>query len=406
MDPRRIVIAVTGGIAAYKIPELVRVLTGAGHATRCVMTREACEFVSPLVLQTLSQHPVGSSLFGGMESGEIDHIALADWADLIIVAPATANTIAKLSIGITDDLVTAVLLATQAPILLAPAMNVNMWKHAATVSNMASLRERGLHVVGPTSGELACGWEGEGRMSSPEEIAATAERVLTAPSLEGQVVLVTAGGTEEPIDTVRSITNRSSGKMGFAIAAEASRRGAEVILVAGTTSLPTPDGVRRVDVRTALDMFETVMHELPSVGVVIKAAAVADFRPAHSIGHKIKKETLDPDSSLRIDLVENPDILAEVCRSDRYKTGDCVVVGFAAESRDVVPAAQRKLMRKGCDFVVANDVSRRDAGFNVDDNAVSFVWPEGEVEELALLPKERVAGEILDRVEKTLGGRS
>jgi phosphopantothenoylcysteine decarboxylase/phosphopantothenate--cysteine ligase len=406
MDPRRIVIAVTGGIAAYKIPELVRVLTAAGHAMRCVLTTEATQFVSPLVLQTLTHHSVGSSLFESNQTGEIDHIALADWADLVIVAPATANLLAKLHHGITDDLVTAVILATRAPVLVAPAMNVNMWDQPATAANVSALRERGLHVVGPESGELACGWQGEGRMSAPEEIARVADRVMTAPSLAGQVVLVTAGGTEEPIDAVRSITNRSSGKMGFAIAAEAVRRAAEVILVSGVTSLDTPGGVRRIDVRTSLDMRDTVMRELPTVGVVIKAAAVADFRPAEAVEGKIKKEDLDPDSGLRIELVENPDILAEICRSERHRRGECVVVGFAAESHDVIPAAQRKLARKGCDFIVANDVSRGDAGFNVDDNAVSFVWPEGEVEELALLSKDRVASEILDRVEKLLGGRS
>ncbi len=414
MDPRRIVIAVAGGIAAYKVPELVRVLTGAGHSTRCVLTSAATQFVSPLVLESLTQHAVGSSLFssgsgpggsGGSGTGEIDHIALADWADLVIVAPATANLLAKINLGITDDLVTAVLLATRAPILVAPAMNVNMWQHPATVANVAALRERGLHLVGPESGDLACGWHGEGRMSAPEDIARAADCVLTAPSLAGQTVLVTAGGTEEPIDAVRSITNRSSGKMGFAIAEEAARRGAEVVLIAGPTSLSTPSDVRRIDVRSALDMRDAVMSELPTASVVIKAAAVADFRPASAFERKIKKEDLDPEAGLRLELVENPDILVEVCRSERYRRGNCVVVGFAAESHDVIPAAQRKLKRKGCDFIVANDVSRSDAGFNVDDNAVSFVWPDREVEELALLSKERVAGEVLDRVEKLLGGR-
>jgi phosphopantothenoylcysteine decarboxylase/phosphopantothenate--cysteine ligase len=409
MDPRRIVIAVTGGIAAYKIPELVRVLSAAGHATRCVLTSEATQFVSPLVLQTLSQHPVASSLFSddsAGQDGEIDHIALADWADLVIVAPATANILAKLNLGITDDLVTAVLLATQAPVLLAPAMNVNMWSHPATAANVSALRSRGVHFVGPESGELACGWQGEGRMSPPEEIARMASQVMTAPSLIGQVVLVTAGGTEEPIDAVRSITNRSSGKMGFAIAAEASRRGAEVILVSGVTGLETPGGVDRIEVRSSLEMRDAVMAQLPRANVVIKAAAVADFRPANASELKIKKEDLNSDSPLRIELVENPDILAEVSRSERHRRGECVVVGFAAESHDVIPASQRKLERKGCDFIVANDISRSDSGFNVDHNAVSFVWPEGEVEELALLPKDRVAAEVLDRVEKLLGGRS
>jgi phosphopantothenoylcysteine decarboxylase/phosphopantothenate--cysteine ligase len=405
MDPRRIVLAVTGGIAAYKVPELVRALTGAGHACRCVLTSEATRFVSPLVLETLSQHPASDDLFSSGEGGVIDHIALADWADLVIVAPATANVIAKLAHGITDDLVTAVLLATQSPVLIAPAMNVNMWDHPATQSNLAQLKERGVATVGPDAGELACGWQGEGRMSSPGAIAEAAERMLTAPSLVGQVVLVTAGGTAEPIDAVRSVTNRSSGKMGFAIVREALRRRAEVVLVAGQTSLETPAGARRIDVGSALEMHAAVMRELPRAGVVIKAAAVADFRPASPSKLKIKKEDLEPDSGIQIELIPNPDILKDVCAKVAASGGRQVVVGFAAESHDVIPAAQRKLARKGCDFIVANDVSREDAGFNVDENAVTFVWPGGEIEELALLPKGRVAAELLDRVEKLLGER-
>ncbi|MDP6977693.1 MAG: bifunctional phosphopantothenoylcysteine decarboxylase/phosphopantothenate--cysteine ligase CoaBC [Myxococcota bacterium] len=402
MDPRRIVVAVSGGIAAYKAPELVRVLTGAGHLVRCVLTREAPRFVSPLVLETLSQQPAGDDLFDS-RSGEIDHIAVADWAELIIVAPTTANLIAKLAHGITDDLVTAVILATRAPVLIAPAMNVNMWEDEITQRNLALLRDRGFETVGPDAGELACGWQGEGRMSDPGVIAEAAYRVLTAPSLHGQRVIVTAGGTSEPIDAVRSITNRSSGKMGFAIAAEAARRGATVVLVAGETPLATPTGVERVAVSSALQMHEVVLRELASAQVVIKAAAVADFRPRQTSERKIKKEDLGPDAGLQIDLVRNPDILADVCREVKQTGGRQVVVGFAAESHDVIPAAQRKLERKGCDLIVANDVSRTDAGFNVDENAVSFIWPEGEIEELALLPKARVAAELLDRVEKLLG---
>ncbi|MCP4035562.1 MAG: bifunctional phosphopantothenoylcysteine decarboxylase/phosphopantothenate--cysteine ligase CoaBC [bacterium] len=405
MDPRRIVLAVTGGIAAYKTPELVRLLTTAGHSVRCVLTKEATRFVSPLVLEALSQHPAGSDLFDS-KSGEIDHIALADWADLVIVAPATANVMAKFAHGITDDLVTAVALATQAPLLIAPAMNVNMWKHEVTQSNLARLRERGVQTVGPDEGELACGWQGEGRMSDPCVIAEAAARVLTAPSLAGEVVLITAGGTAEPIDAVRSVTNRSSGKMGFALVAEAVRRGAQVTLVAGETALETPAGAQRIEVGSALEMHEVVMRELARASVVIKAAAVADFRPRSASDLKIKKEDLAPDAGLHLDLVPNPDILAEVCAEVKRTGAKKVVVGFAAESHDVIPAAQRKLARKGCDFIAANDVSRGDAGFNVDENAVTFVWPDGEIEELALLPKEQVAGELLDRVEKLLGERS
>jgi phosphopantothenoylcysteine decarboxylase/phosphopantothenate--cysteine ligase len=401
MDPRRIVLAVTGGIAAYKIPELVRTLTAAGHSCRCVLTPEACRFVSPLVLETLTRHTAGTDLFASGENAEIDHIAVADWAELVIVAPATANLIARMNHGIADDLVTAVLLATRAPVLIAPAMNVNMWNHPATVANVASLMKRGVDRVGPDSGELACGWEGEGRMSDPAAIAEAAEVLLTPTSLAGEVVLVTAGGTGEPVDAVRRLTNHSSGKMGFAIASEAARRGASVILVAGLTSLATPAGVRRVDVETAIEMREAVMADVDHASIVVKAAAVADFRPANPGQRKIKKEDLAKGEGLTLELIPNPDILAEVSKL----AGDRVVVGFAAESHDVIAAAQRKLARKGCDLIVANDVSRTDAGFNADDNAVSFVWPNGEVDELALLPKERVACELLDRVEKLLGER-
>jgi phosphopantothenoylcysteine decarboxylase/phosphopantothenate--cysteine ligase len=240
-------------------------------------------------------------------------------------------------------------------------------------------------------------------MSDPQVIAEAAARILTAPSLAGQTVLVTAGGTAEPIDAVRSVTNRSSGKMGFAIVEESLRRGAEVILVAGQTALATPIGARRIDVGTALEMHEVVLRELENASVVIKAAAVADFRPASPVEHKIKKEDLGSEAGIRLDLIPNPDILMDVCAKVAAQGSKQIVVGFAAESHDVVPAAQRKLARKGCDFIVANDVSRGDAGFEVDENAVTFVWPGGAIEELALLPKSRVAAELLDRVEKLLG---
>ena len=401
MEPRRILLAVTGGIAAYKTPELVRVLRRRGHAVRCVLTENARRFVSPLVLQTLSGESVRSDLFDPGEENEIDHIRLADWAELVIVAPATANTLAKMCHGIADELVTTLLLACRAPVLVAPAMNVHMWSHAATRANWALLRERGVRSVGPEPGELACGREGLGRMAEPEEIAAAAERALGPDTLLGQRVLVTAGGTAEPIDAVRSITNRSSGRMGFAVAAEAARRGAEVTLIAGPGSLATPAGVRRIDVETALEMREAVMGELPEAHIVVKAAAVADFRPAKREVRKIKKESLEADEELTLKLVANPDILAEVCQ----RKGDRVVVGFAAESHDVVEAARRKIARKGCDLLVANDISRADAGFDVDTNAVFFVTPSGEVEETALLSKQAVAAQILDRVQKLQRGR-
>jgi phosphopantothenoylcysteine decarboxylase/phosphopantothenate--cysteine ligase len=399
---RRVLLAVSGGIAAYKVPELVRALDRAGHAVRCVLSEAATHFVSPLVLQTLTREPVRSSLLDPGEEGRIGHIDLADWAEAVVVAPATANVLAKLAAGIADDLVTTVLLATRAPVLVAPAMNVNMWEHPATQANLATLRARGVACVGPDAGALACGWEGAGRMSEPAEIAGAVELLLGTRSLAGEQVVVTAGGTREPIDGVRALVNRSSGKMGFALAAEAARRGAEVTLVAGPASLATPAGVRRVDVETALDMRAAVLGELPRASVVVMAAAVADFRPADPVAGKLKKEDLAPGAGLELRLVENPDILAEISR----ERGSRIVVGFAAESRDLIAAARRKLARKGCDLLVANDVSRSDAGFESDRNAVALLSPDGQVEQLPLLDKREVAARIWDRIEKLRGARA
>jgi phosphopantothenoylcysteine decarboxylase/phosphopantothenate--cysteine ligase len=396
---RRILVAVSGGIAAYKVPELVRALDRSGHELRCVLTEAATAFVSPLVLQTLTRQPVRSRLLDPGEEGRIGHIDLADWAELVVVAPATANLLAKLAAGIADDLVSTVLLATRAPLLVAPAMNVNMWEHPATTANLATLRTRGVACVGPGVGALACGWEGTGRMSEPAEIAEAVELALGTRSLAGERVLVTAGGTREPIDAVRALVNRSSGKMGFALASEAARRAAEVVLVAGPCALATPAGVRRIDVETALEMRAAVHAELPAASVVVMAAAVADFRPADPVAGKLKKEDLAAGAGLELRLVENPDILAEISR----ERGARIVVGFAAESRDVIAAARRKLARKGCDLLVANDVSRSDAGFESDRNVVALLSPDGEVEELPLLDKSEVAARIWDRIEKLCG---
>ena len=343
MEPRRILLAISGGIAAYKTPELVRVLRRAGHEVRCALTPAAQRFVSELSLQAVSGERVRVDLFDAGEEGEIDHIGLADWADLVLVAPCTANLMAKMAHGLADDLVSTVLLATQAPILIAPAMNVNMWSHPATQANLETLRSRGVSRVGPDAGELACGWEGLGRMSDPSEIAAAVEARLKPKSLAGERVLVTAGGTAEPIDTVRSITNRSSGKMGFAIATEAARRGAEVVLVAGVTALPTPYGVRRVDARSALEMRDAVLAEFESASIIVKAAAVADFRTEKAVDQKIKKEALKDGGRFSLDLIQNPDILAEISQ----RKGDRTVVGFAAESHDVAAAAPSQTRTQG-----------------------------------------------------------
>jgi len=401
MRPRRVLVAASGGIAAYKVPELVRALRTAGHAVRCALTPAATGFVSPLVLQTLSEQPVRTELFDAEQEGRIDHIALADWAEAVVVAPATANLLARLAHGLADDLVTTLLLATRAPVLVAPSMNVNMWRHPATQRNVELLRERGVRFVGPEAGWLACGWEGEGRMAPPADVAAAVELALGPPGLRGETVLVTAGGTREPLDAVRALTNRSSGKMGFAVAREAARRGATTVLVAGPSPLPTPAGVRRVDVETALEMRDAVQAELPAATVVVMAAAVSDFRPARAEAGKIKKEELPEGAGMTLALVRNPDILAEVAASREGRT----VVGFAAEAGDPVAAARRKLERKGCDLMVANDVSRAGSGFDTDTNAVWLVWPGGEVEELPLTTKAEVAEHLLDRVEKLREGR-
>ena len=399
MPERRILVAVTGGIAAYKLPELVRALRRAGHAVRCAMTPEATRFVTPLVLQTLSGASVRTQLLDPAEEGEIDHIALADWAELVIVAPATAHALAKLAHGLADDLPAAIGLATRAPILVAPAMNVNMWEHPATQANVVALGARGVHRIGPESGELACGWEGAGRMAEPAAIAAEASRLLGPRSLVGEVVLVTAGGTREPVDAVRFVGNRSSGRMGYAVAEEAARRGAEVVLVSGPTALATPPGVRRVDVETALEMRDAVLGALERATIVVKTAAVADFRPREAAAGKLRKEDLPEGAGLTLELVRNPDILAEVCA----RKGGRIVVGFAAESGDLVATARRKLARKGCDLLVANDVGGAEAVFDAEESAVVFVRPGGEVEELPRLAKREVAAQLLDRVEKLRG---
>jgi len=407
MNGRRVLLVVGGGIAAYKVPELVRALRQAGCQVRCALTRAAAAFVSPLVLQSLTGQPLRRSLLSAGEEGQIGHIELADWAELVLIAPASANLLARMAGGHADDLPTAVLLATRAPLLAAPAMNVNMWEHPATRANVALLRQRGVHFAGPESGELACGWQGSGRMSEPAALAAQAALLLGTRSLAGARVLVTAGGTRERLDAVRVLANRSSGKMGFAVAAEAARRGAEVVLVAAPCALPTPAGVRRVNVESALEMREAVRAEAPGAAVVVMSAAVADFRPARPQSHKIKKEELAEDAGLHIELLRNPDILAELCAARPAPAPGApptpIVVGFAAESRDLLAAARRKLARKGCDLLVANDIRQPGGGFESDENAVVLLDAAGGAEELPRLPKSQVAAHLWDRVEKLRG---
>jgi phosphopantothenoylcysteine decarboxylase/phosphopantothenate--cysteine ligase len=392
---RRVVVGVAGGIAAYKAAELVRALVKAGAEVRVVMTEAAQKFITPLTLQALSQHPVATDTFDLTQEATIGHIQLADTAELLVIAPATADVIARLAHGMANDLLTTVALACRAPLLLAPAMNVNMWRHPATQANLKTLVERGAHTVGPDAGELACGWVGEGRMIEPPVIAARCVELLGRRDWAGRRVLVTAGPTYEPIDPVRFVGNRSTGKMGFAIAARAARRGAEVTLVAGPTALATPPGVRRIDVETASQMREATLQAVDGTAMVVMTAAVADYRPASPAPQKLKKSALG--DAPAIALAKNPDILAEL------KGRAPVVVGFAAETEDVERHAAEKLAQKGCDLIVANDVSEAGSGFGTDTNRVILLARDGSVDRLPQLTKDEVADRILDRARALLG---
>lgn len=385
-----IVLGVTGGIAAYKAVELLRLLTKAGADVHVIMTRGAMEFVTPLTFQTLSMNPVSTSLFNLLSEREIGHIALADRADLVIIAPATANIVAKLANGIADDMLTTTVMATRAPVLIAPAMNVNMYQSPAYKENEAKLKGRGVLFVEPVRGLLACGWEGEGKLQEPQVIFEEVLTALTPKDLAGEKVLVTAGPTREEIDPVRFISNHSSGKMGYAIARAARRRGAEVTLVTGPTSLDEPYGVAVTQVVSACGMREAVLARATGSTIIIKAAAVADFRPAVRADVKIKKAT----GAKSVELVRNPDILKELGRIE----GERLLVGFAAETGDLLKNAAKKLVEKNLDMVVANDISQSGAGFDVDTNIVRLLFRGGRVEELPILGKDELADVILDRV--------
>jgi phosphopantothenoylcysteine decarboxylase/phosphopantothenate--cysteine ligase len=389
---RRVVLGITGGIAAYKSAELCRGLIGAGADVHVVMTQAAQRFVGATTFEALSGNPVGSDLFRAAEPGVIEHIRLADLAELIVVAPATASFLARLAHGLADDLLGAVLLASQAPVLVAPGMNVNMWQHPATQDNLELLKKRGVHFVGPDEGDLACRTYGTGRMAEPTAILEAAGGVLLPSDLAGRRVLVTAGATREPLDPVRFLSNRSTGKMGFALARAAAGRGAEVTLVCGPHHLRPPAGVTCVDVETAEEMAEAVLTRADAMDMVIKAAAVADWRPETVAAGKLKK--LDAGDTQDIALRRTTDILAELGR--RRQSTRPVLVGFAAETGDPVAEAGRKLREKGCDLVVANDVSGPDAGFAADTNRVVLVRPDSAPERLSLASKNEVAHQIID----------
>jgi len=395
-----IALGVTGGIGAYKAVEIARGLQKNGHEVVAVMTRSARRFVGPLTFEAITRREVITDQFKPGANADIEHIAIASGIDLLLVAPATANTIAKFANGLADDFLSALFTATRAPVLVAPAMNTNMFEHPAVVKNMETLIARGVHVVDPGSGYLACGWIGKGRLAEPDEVVAAAEQVLRqsgSTMLAGRRVLVTAGPTFEDIDPVRYVGNRSSGRMGYAIAAEALRRGATVTLVTGPTHLPPPVAADVIKVRSAAEMHAAVMARADDQEVVIMAAAVADYSPADPAGQKVKKA----DAPLTITLNRTRDILGDLGRLTSRTSGRPVLVGFAAETQNVVEHARGKLQRKAADLVVANDVSRSDAGFEVETNAVTLVSMDG-VEEIPLQSKSAVAARILDRVEQII----
>jgi phosphopantothenoylcysteine decarboxylase / phosphopantothenate---cysteine ligase len=393
----RITLGVTGGVAAYKAAELVRRLQQDGFSVQVVMTRGAREFVTPLTFAALSGQKVITDLFGDSSGGEanlesaIEHIAVAQRTDLLLIAPATADIIAKLARGIADDFLTTLYLASTAPVVVAPAMNVNMWNHAATQENVEMLRARGVKIVDPDEGYLACGMIGAGRLAGQEAIlAAVRETLKTQRDLEGETVLVTAGPTLEDLDPVRFLSNRSSGKMGYAVAEAAAQRGGKVILVSGPVNLEAPPGVEHVPVRSAKEMHHAVVDRAAVASIAILAAAVADYRPAEQQSEKIKKAN----APLTISLEPTTDILLEVARNKGQK----IVVGFAAETDHVAENARKKLAAKNADLVVANDVTAEGAGFDQDTNVVTLFSRDGRDLALPKMSKSEVAQRILDEV--------
>lgn len=390
---RRVVLAVCGGIAAYKSAELVRRLQDHGADVRVIMTHGAREFVTPLTFQALSGHPVHQSLLDEEAERGMGHIELARWADLVVIAPATADCLARLVAGRADDLLGAVVLASAAPLLVAPAMNQQMWKAPATQANLAVLRERGTHFAGPDSGDQACGDIGPGRMLEPAAIAQQADALFASGTLAGRRVIITAGPTREPLDPVRYISNHSSGRMGYALARAASEAGASVTLVSGPVQLDTPEHVERVDVTTAQQMLHACLERISDCDLFIACAAVADYRPADVQEQKIKKQG----DTMTLPLTRNPDIVATVAALEHRP----FVVGFAAETEKLREHAAGKLAAKKLDMIIANDVSDHRIGFNSDDNAALLLSPDGE-REIPLCSKDRLACIVVEEVAARL----
>jgi len=395
---KTIVLGITGGIAAYKAADIASKLTQAGARVEIVMTESATRFIAPLTLRSLTGRPVVTSMWELNSEFSIEHVALAEAADIVAIVPATANIIAKLATGISDDMLTCTVLATKAPVIVAPAMNVNMFENPVTQDNLAKLKARGFTIVDPAYGRLASGKIGLGRLAETETIIGTIKQVLgSSGDLAGKRIVVTAGGTQEPIDPVRHIGNRSLGKMGYAVAEAARDRGAEVKLITAPTSLPEPAGIEVVHIRTATEMKEAVAKATAQTDALIMTAAVADYQPKSVAREKIKKEAAG--AGLTLELIRTPDILTEV-------KGNFLKVGFAAESEDVVANARQKLEKKQLDIIIANDITDASSGFGVDTNKVTLISRDGKVESLPLLTKIEVADKILDRVVELLGGKA
>ncbi|OYD06410.1 bifunctional phosphopantothenoylcysteine decarboxylase/phosphopantothenate--cysteine ligase CoaBC [Paludifilum halophilum] len=397
MEGKRVVVGVAGGIAAFKVAGFVSQLAQRGADVRVIMTRSATQFVTPLTFQTLSRNHVAVDTFDEKDPSVVSHIDLADHADLFVIAPATANIIAKMAHGLADDMLTTTLLATQAPVMVAPAMNVHMYQNPVVQENMDRLRQAGYRLIEPGSGQLACGYVGQGRMEEPENLAAAVEAFFReTPDLSGKRFLVTAGPTREPIDPVRYLSNRSSGKMGYAVAEAAASKGADVLLVSGPTELSAPAGVRRVEVTTAEQMYQTVIGEMDEADVIVKTAAVADYRPVNPAESKIKKN----EENMVLELEKTTDIAEVIGKRKKHQ----FFVGFAAETDRVAKYAQEKLSRKNMDLIVANDVSRPGAGFDGDTNIVTVWDKEGEALSLPQTSKREVARRLVALIGERLHG--
>lgn len=386
----KIVLGVAGGIACYKAVELVRLLVREGLGAQVVMTREAMEFVTPLTFQTISGRPVATEMFSLTQESQIGHINLADQADLLAIAPATANIIGKIASGIADDLLTTVVMATKAPLLIVPSMNVHMYENPILQQNIQRLKGLGYHFMEPAEGYLACGYEGKGRLPEPPDILDEIKSLLKKKDLAGERLLVTAGPSQEPLDPVRYISNRSSGKMGYALARQGARRGAEVTLISGPTALVPPRGVRFVPVRTAVEMRQAVLEGFPGATAVLMAAAVADYRAQKFLAHKMKKGK----GPIQVNLEPNPDILKEL----GMKKGRQLLVGFAAETENLVENAGKKLREKRLDMIVANNVAEQGSGFDADTNAATILDRKGGVYSIPLMTKDELADRIYDHL--------